>query len=151
MKEDRQDLTTGSIWGKMLFFSIPLVLTNFLQVLFNMADIAVIGQFAGSLSLGAVGSTTTLVTLFTGFLIGMGGGTNVLVARFFGAKDKESTIKTIHTALLVSMAAGDDRTDLWTALFKRNSGAVEYQGRTSGWCSTVYKDLFSGNAGNGSL
>ena len=55
MKEDRQDLTTGSIWGKMLFFSIPLVLTNFLQVLFNMADIAVIGQFAGSLSLGAVG------------------------------------------------------------------------------------------------
>ena len=106
MKEDRQDLTTGSIWGKMLFFSIPLVLTNFLQVLFNMADIAVIGQFAGSLSLGAVGSTTTLVTLFTGFLIGMGGGTNVLVARFFGAKDKESTIKTIHTALLVSMAAG---------------------------------------------
>ena len=58
MKEDRQDLTTGSIWGKMLFFSIPLVLTNFLQVLFNMADIAVIGQFAGSLSLGAVGSTT---------------------------------------------------------------------------------------------
>ena len=67
MKEDRQDLTTGSIWGKMLFFSIPLVLTNFLQVLFNMADIAVIGQFAGSLSLGAVGSTTTLVTLFTGF------------------------------------------------------------------------------------
>ena len=65
MKEDRQDLTTGSIWGKMLFFSIPLVLTNFLQVLFNMADIAVIGQFAGSLSLGAVGSTTTLVTLFS--------------------------------------------------------------------------------------
>ena len=106
MKEDRQDLTTGSIWGKMLFFSIPLVLTNLLQVLFNMADIAVIGQFAGSLSLGAVGSTTTLITLFTGFLIGMGGGINVLVARFFGAKDKESTIKTIHTALLVSLAAG---------------------------------------------
>lgn len=64
MKEDRQDLTTGSIWGKMLFFSIPLVLTNFLQVLFNMADIAVIGQFAGSLSLGAVGSTTTYEEAF---------------------------------------------------------------------------------------
>lgn len=52
MEEDRQDLTTGSIWGKMLFFSIPLMLTNLLQVLFNMADIAVIGQFAGALSLG---------------------------------------------------------------------------------------------------
>ena len=106
MKENRQDLTTGSIWGKMLFFSIPLVLTNLLQVLFNMADIAVIGQFAGSLSLGAVGSTTTLVTLFTGILIGMAGGINVLVARFFGAKDKRSTVQTIHTALLVSLAAG---------------------------------------------
>ena len=106
MKEDRQDLTTGSIWGKMLFFSIPLMLTNLLQVLFNMADIAVIGQFAGSLSLGAVGSTTTLVTLFTGVLIGMAGGINVLVARYFGARDKRSTIQTVHTALLVSFAAG---------------------------------------------
>ena len=106
MKEDRQDLTTGSIWSKMLFFSIPLVLTNLLQVLFNMADIAVIGQFAGSLSLGAVGSTATLVTLFTGILIGMAGGINVLVARYFGAKDKKSTVETIHTALLVRLAAG---------------------------------------------
>ena len=106
MKDDRQDLTTGSIWGKMLLFSIPLMLTNLLQVLFNMADIAVIGQFAGSLSLGAVGSTTTLVTLFTGILIGMAGGINVLVARYFGARDKRSTIQTVHTALLVSFAAG---------------------------------------------
>ena len=106
MKEDRQDLTTGSIWGKMLFFSIPLMLTNLFQVLFNMADIAVIGQFAGSLSLGAVGSTTTLATLFTGVLIGMAGGINVLVARYFGARDKRSTIQTVHTALLVSFAAG---------------------------------------------
>ena len=106
MKEDRQNLTTGSIWGKMLFFSIPLVLTNLLQVLFNMADIAVIGRFAGSLSLGAVGSTTTLVILFTGILIGMAGGINVLVARFFGAKDKRSTVQIRHTAFLVSLAAG---------------------------------------------
>ena len=106
MKEDRQNLTTGSIWGKMLFFSIPLVLTNLLQVLFNMADIAVIGRFAGSLSLGAVGSTTTLVILFTGILIGMAGGIYVLVARFFGAKDKRSTVQIIHTAFLVSLAAG---------------------------------------------
>lgn len=90
----------------MLFFSIPLMLTNLLQVLFNMADIAVIGQFAGALSLGAVGSTTTLVTLFTGVLIGMAGGINVLVARYFGARDKTSTVHTIHTALLVSLITG---------------------------------------------
>lgn len=105
-QEERQDLTTGSIWSKMLFFSIPLVVTNLLQVLFNMADIAVIGQFGGPMSLGAVGSTTTLVMLFTGILIGLSGGINVLVARFFGAKDKRATVEIIHTALLVSLAAG---------------------------------------------
>ena len=77
---DKQDLTTGSISKKMLLFSIPLILSNLLQVLFNMADIAVIGQFGGPLSLGAVGSTVTLVAMFTGFLIGVSGGINVLVA-----------------------------------------------------------------------
>ena len=70
MKQNMQDLTEGPLGKKILIFSVPLMLSNLLQVLFNMADIAVIGQFAGSLSLGAVGSTATLVTMFTGFLIG---------------------------------------------------------------------------------
>ena len=71
-----------------------------------MADIAVIGQFAGSLSLGAVGSTATLVTMFTGFLIGLSGGINVLTALYYGAKDKDSLSKTIHSAALVSLIMG---------------------------------------------
>jgi Na+-driven multidrug efflux pump len=74
MKQNMQDLTEGPLGKKILIFSVPLMLSNLLQVLFNMADIAVIGQFAGSLSLGAVGSTATLVTMFTGFLIGLSGG-----------------------------------------------------------------------------
>ena len=73
MKQNMQDLTEGPLGKKILIFSVPLMLSNLLQVLFNMADIAVIGQFAGSLSLGAVGSTATLVTMFTGFLIGLSG------------------------------------------------------------------------------
>ena len=73
MKQNMQDLTEGSLGKKILIFSVPLMLSNLLQVLFNMADIAVIGQFAGSLSLGAVGSTATLVTMLTGFLIGLSG------------------------------------------------------------------------------
>lgn len=60
MKQNMQDLTEGPLGKKILIFSVPLMLSNLLQVLFNMADIAVIGQFAGSLSLGAVGSTGAL-------------------------------------------------------------------------------------------
>ncbi len=106
MKQNMQDLTEGSLGKKILIFSVPLMLSNLLQVLFNMADIAVIGQFAGSLSLGAVGSTATLVTMFTGFLIGLSGGINVLTALYYGAKDKESLSKTIHSAALVSLIMG---------------------------------------------
>ena len=106
MKQNMQDLTEGSLGRKILIFSVPLMLSNLLQVLFNMADIAVIGQFAGSLSLGAVGSTATLVTMYTGFLIGLSGGINVLTALYYGAKDKESLTKTIHSAALVSLIMG---------------------------------------------
>ncbi len=79
---------------------------NLLQILFNMSDVAVVGRFAGSTALGAVGSTSIFVTLFTGFLIGLGNGINVLVARFYGARNAESVHKTVHSALLVSLLAG---------------------------------------------
>ena len=69
MKSDIKDLTEGSLWSGILFFSIPLILSNLLQILFNMSDIAVIGRFAGPAALGSVGSTTTLVMMFTGFLM----------------------------------------------------------------------------------
>ena len=103
---ESQDLTRGSLWKKILYFSIPLMLSNILQVLFNMSDIAVVGQFAGADALGAVGSTTTLVALFTGFLIGLGSGVNVIVARFFGAGDGRDVEETVHTALIVSVITG---------------------------------------------
>ena len=73
MSRTSMDMTRGSLKKQILFFSIPLMLSNLLQVLFNMSDIAVIGQFAGAMSLGAVGSTTTLISMYTGFLIGLSG------------------------------------------------------------------------------
>ena len=103
---EKQDLTKGSLWIKMLIFSAPLMLSNVLQILFNMADVAVVGRFAGSIALGSVGSTTTLVAMFTGFLIGMSGGINVLVARAFGAKDEKGLRQTVHTAALLSLFVG---------------------------------------------
>lgn len=106
MKQKKQDLTQGSLGKQILIFSFPLMISNVLQVLFNMADIAVVGQFAGSAALGSVGSTTTLVTLFTGLLIGMSGGINVLVARHIGARNKKDIAETVHSAALLSLLAG---------------------------------------------
>lgn len=101
-----QDLTQGNLGKQILCFSIPLMCSNLLQILFNMADVAVVGRFAGSLALGAVGSTTILVELFTGFLIGMAGGVNVLTALYFGAKKPKELSDTVHSAVLVCTLMG---------------------------------------------
>ena len=106
MKSTARSLTEGPLARQILIVSLPLALSNLLQVLFNMSDVAVVGRFAGSTALGAVGSTSIFVTLFTGFLIGLGNGINVLVARFYGARNTESVHKTVHSALLVSLLAG---------------------------------------------
>ena len=103
---EEKNLTEGPLGRQILVFSLPLVLSNLLQALFNMSDIAVVGRFAGSQALGSVGSTTIFVTLMTGFLIGLGGGINVLVARFYGAQHPKDVSKAVHSALLVSLAAG---------------------------------------------
>lgn len=106
MKNAVKDLTRGSLWSGIFLFSFPLILSNLLQILFNMSDIAVVGRFAGSIALGAVGSTTTLVTLFTSFLIGIGGGVNVVTAQAFGRGEREDVRKTVHTAFLLCLAIG---------------------------------------------
>ena len=106
MSRTSMDMTRGSLKKQILFFGIPLMLSNLLQVLFNMSDIAVIGQFAGAMSLGAVGSTTTLISMYTGFLIGLSGGINVLTALYIGARNRKSVSETVHSAFLVSLAVG---------------------------------------------
>lgn len=99
-------MTDGSLWKNMFYFSIPLMLSQLLQVLFNMADVAVVGKFSSAEALGAVGSTTILVTLFTGFLIGMGSAVNVRVAQHLGARDKASTVASIRTSFVICLATG---------------------------------------------
>lgn len=106
MKQLEQNLTEGSLGKKIFLFSLPLMLSNLLQVLFNMADIAVVGKFAGSNALGSVGSTSILVTLFTSFLIGVGGGINVLVALHIGAGNKKEAKETITTAYVLCLCMG---------------------------------------------
>ena len=106
MRQTGQDLTEGSLWKKILLFSIPLIVSNILQVLFNMADVAVVGRFAGPMALGEVGSTTSLVALFTGVLIGVAGGINVLVALYYGAQNETETRETVHTSAIISLLIG---------------------------------------------
>ena len=106
MSSASKTLTEGPLAKQILLVSLPLALSNLLQVLFNMSDVAVVGRFAGSVALGAVGSTSTFVTLFTGFLIGLSNGINVLVARYYGAKHPKDVDKTVHSGLLVSLVAG---------------------------------------------
>ena len=90
----------------MIHFSLPLVCTNLLQVLFSMVDISVAGHFAGTHALGSVGSTPQLLFLFTGLLMGLGSGVNVTAAYYIGAKDKKSLSETIHTAAILCFFAG---------------------------------------------
>lgn len=106
MKNYEMDLTTGSIGKMLLRFSIPLVLTNIMQVLFNMTDLAVVGRFSGPLALGAVGSTPNFLYLFTGLVIGLGSGVNSICAFFIGAKSKKDLSETIHTAFVICFAFG---------------------------------------------
>ena len=100
------EMTTGSLWKNILLFSLPLMLTQLLEVLFNLSDVAVVGKFASYQALGSVGSTSTLVTLFAGFLIGMGAGVNVAVARALGIGSEEETEKTIHSAFIICTIFG---------------------------------------------
>ena len=106
-KKNGKDLfTEGSLWKNMFLFSMPLVFSQLLQVLFNMSDVAVVGKFGSADAMGSVGSTSTLVALFTGFLIGLGAGVNVKVAQFVGAKKDKDVRETVQTSFVLSLTAG---------------------------------------------
>ena len=100
------EMTKGNLWRQIWIYSVPLMLTNLLQVFFNLADVAVVGKFAGPISLGGVGSTTLLVTLTTGFLIGMSNGVNTLTALFIGSGEKDREVKTVHTGFVLCLVTG---------------------------------------------
>lgn len=101
-----QDLTTGKLPVEILKVAMPLACTNVLQVLFNMSDVAVVGKFAGPIPLGGVGSTTMLVNLFTGILIGLGAAVNVITALYLGGKDAKNTKETVDTSFVLCLTAG---------------------------------------------
>ncbi len=105
-KSYEMDMCSGPLLGKMILFALPLMVSSILQLLFNAADIVVVGKFAGNQALAAVGSTGALINLIVNLFIGLSVGTNVLVARYYGARQGEDLSETIHTSILASIIGG---------------------------------------------
>ena len=100
------DMCNGPLFGKIMIFYFPLMLSGVLQLLFNAADIIVVGRFAGNEAMAAVGSTSSLINLLVNLFIGLSVGTNVLVARFYGAGQKKELSDIVHTAILTAIVSG---------------------------------------------
>lgn len=100
------DMCSGPLLGKILTFALPLAASGVLQLLFNAADIVVVGRWAGDNSLAAVGSNTALINLLVNLFVGLSIGTNILAARFVGALNREAVRSTVHTSMLLSLVSG---------------------------------------------
>ena len=100
------DMLNGPLLGKIILFYIPLMLSGILQLLFNAADVAVVGRFAGNEALAAVGSTSSLTNLLVNLFIGLSVGANVLVSRFYGAEQFQELKEMIQTAILTALVGG---------------------------------------------
>ncbi len=100
------DMCNGPLLGKILLFALPLMLSGILQLLFNAADMIVVGRWAGSNALAAVGSTGSLINLLVNVFIGLSVGANVLVARYYGANQEKELSDMVHTAMLTSFICG---------------------------------------------
>ena len=100
------DMCNGTIMDKLISFSLPLMLSGILQLMFNAVDIIVVGRFSGSSALAAVGSTTALINVFTNLFIGISLGANVLAARFYAAGREKEMSETVHTAITLALISG---------------------------------------------
>lgn len=105
--KSKRDLTEGPLFMPMISYVVPIILTGLLQILYNMADNIVVGRFSGDdLALAAVGSTSSLSNLIVNLLMGIAGGSGVVIAQSYGAKNKEKTSRAVHTSMLFSIMGG---------------------------------------------
>lgn len=100
------DMINGPLLGKILKFTLPLIASSVLQLLFNAADVIVVGHFSGKEALAAVGSTGSLINLIVNLFMGLSVGVNVLYARYIGAADEKNASETLHTSVIVSIICG---------------------------------------------
>lgn len=105
-KEYSINMTEGALFPQIVSFTIPLILSGLLQLLFNAADMIVAGRFVGKEALAAIGSTSSLINLLVNVFLGLSTGANVLVARFFGSGKEKDVSETVHTSILISLLSG---------------------------------------------
>ncbi|MCR5218637.1 MATE family efflux transporter [Treponema sp.] len=105
-KSNQIDMTNGNVFLKLTAFSIPLIFSSVLQLLFNAADVVVVGRYAGEEALAAVGSTGSLINLLVNLFLGLSIGANVVAARYFGAGKKDRVSDTVHTSIIMSVFSG---------------------------------------------
>lgn len=106
MKNRNLDMVRGPLFGNILSYTVPIILTSLLQLLFNAADLVVVGRFCGSVSVAAVGATGSLTSLMVNFFIGFSVGTGVTVAHALGGRENEAVRRTIHTTLPMALVCG---------------------------------------------
>lgn len=106
MTKDNTLMTSGTIWKELLFFSIPLILGNLFQQLYNIVDSVIVGNVVGSNALAAVGSSGAIIQLLLGFLIGASVGAGVVTSQAYGSRDGERVHKAVHTTIAIAIAAG---------------------------------------------
>lgn len=100
------DMLNRGLLGKILIFALPLALSSMLQQLFNSADVAVVGRFAGSQALAAVGSNESVISLLINIFVGLSVGVNVTVAKYYGQARKDRISDAVHTSILVAIVSG---------------------------------------------
>ena len=105
-KNTKMDMTSGNLFKKIIIFAFPLMLTNLLQLLYNAADLMVIGQFRSTQAFSAISSTSSLINLCVTLFIGLSAGSNVMMAKALGSKDEDKCKKVLHTSIIVALVAG---------------------------------------------
>lgn len=104
--KNKMDMTHGTLWNKILIFALSLAASSILQQLFNSVDTAVVGRFASSQALAAVGSNGSLISLLINLFIGISLGSNVVIAHYIGQGAQKNIQAAIHTAIVVALVSG---------------------------------------------
>ena len=99
-------MCNGPLWNKILLFALPLMASSILQLLFNAADVVVVGRYAGKEALAAVGSNSALINLMINLFVGLSVGTNVVVARDLGAGRHDNVSRSVHTSITLALISG---------------------------------------------
>ena len=106
MSGTKTDMLEGPLFKNLIMFAVPVMFTNMLQLLFNTINTIVVGQFCGDNSLAAIGSTTSLINLLTNMFIGLSIGSNIMIARYYGAKDRKALQETVDNTMLLAALSG---------------------------------------------